>query len=275
MYVDESGDHQPPRPNDATSRYLGLCGVIVEMETDYSAIRRAFDEFRAKHLGKQDPDFPDVFHREAIIAKRGRFYVLKDPNRHAVFDRDLLEWFESSSYAVIVVAWDKLVTTALPGGGEHCYHSALMQMMERYIGFLEANDGAGDVVSEARGKNEDRDLKHWFKSFCSTGSEYFLPERISARVTSGELKLRHKECDCPCLQMADLLAAPLKWDVLISRGRVTKELTSFEKAVLAVAESKYNRSLDGRIKGYGRVLFEEKDEKSEGRENSRPSPQIV
>jgi hypothetical protein len=57
------------------------------------------------------------------------------------------------------------------------------------------------------------------------------------------------------LQLADLLAHPLKRDVLRDKGVLTETPSDFERRLLGVVTPKYNRRLgDKRVEGYGRIL---------------------
>ena len=75
-------------------------------------------------------------------------------------------------------------------------------------------------------------------------------------LTSRELKVKPKSLNIAGLQIADILAHPVKRDVLLDRGRVDSLGGAFADRIIAAAKAKYNHQrYDGRIRGFGRILL--------------------
>jgi hypothetical protein len=115
----------------------------------------------------------------------------------------------------------------------------------------------GDVTAESRGGNEDRRLKDSYSFILKHGAwGRTKAEQFQRALTSKELKLKKKGANITGLQVADLLAHPVRQAILREKGRLTLPASSFVGRLVEVVEAKYNRHLyDGRIWGYGKVLF--------------------
>ena len=84
-----------------------------------------------------------------------------------------------------------------------------------YSEWLRMVGGTGDVITESRGKREDRELKRDFQAFMTEGDG--LPDVRECRrpVSSSQIKLNLKTDNITGLQLADLLAYPSKWGILL------------------------------------------------------------
>jgi hypothetical protein len=139
----------------------------------------------------------------------------------------------------------------------HPYHLGLGFMLQRYCGFLNHTNRRGDVMAESRGGHEDRLLKDsyaWVYQrglFGRTDATFF-----QQALTSKELKVKPKSFNIAGLQLADLLANPLRKAVLIEERKVQGSLAPFATRILEAVNDKLNRHLyNGRVEGYGKVLF--------------------
>ena len=120
----------------------------------------------------------------------------------------------------------------------------------------DSSGAAGDVLVEARGKREDRTLEEEFRSVWNNGTFYLSSSQAQTTLTSKELKVKPKMLNIAGLQVADILAHPVKRDVLRERERTDSLGGAFAERLIAVATAKYNRQrYDGRIRGYGRILL--------------------
>jgi hypothetical protein len=119
-------------------------------------------------------------------------------------------------------------------------------LLERYKGFLTYHRCKGDVLAEARGGPEDAQLGGVYSYVWHHGTYYNSAESFQAVLTSRELKLRRKMAGVGGLQLADLLAHPVKMDILSSRGEIAWG-PCFGTQLAAVFQNKYNL--------YGKKLF--------------------
>ena len=74
-------------------------------------------------------------------------------------------------------------------------------------------------------------------------------------LTSREIKLKPKSSNIAGLQVADLLAYPVKQKILME-NKVISSLDDFNKEICGVINSKYNQhAYEGRISGYGWIFL--------------------
>lgn len=255
LYMDETGDHTRPKSQDLGQRYLGLTGVAFN-EGDYDTFARRLDELKRAHL-PYDPDDPPILHRKEIVQCQGPFYVLQDAKRRASFDADLLALIEDTTFVVFSLVLDKLTHGAATYRRlRHPYHFALLGLLERYCGRLAYRGRRGRVIAEARGGVEDRELQNAYDSFRSRGTKYLDAFRAQATLASRTIDIKPKRSNVAGLQLADLLAHPLKREVLRTYGRSTQPVDPFSARLCPLVEPKYNRRIDqDRIDGYGRIIL--------------------
>ena len=169
------------------------------------------------------------------------------------FDAELMDLLRDLDYIVLTAVIDKL---------EHLnryqwwhydpYHYCLAVMLERYVLWLRGRDRRGDVMAESRGGKEDLRLKEEFTRIFRDGTGNIGHDEFVARLTSSQLKVKPKPANIAGLQLADLIAHPSY--VATKARRQKKPLPSnFGGRIAEILEdSKYRRSYNGRIDGYGR-----------------------
>jgi hypothetical protein len=85
-------------------------------------------------------------------------------------------------------------------------------------------------------------------------------EFFQQALTSNAIKIKQKSANIAGLQIADLLAHPVRQYTLRRFGFVNDEPSPFLAELSKAFETKFNRHLyDGRIDGYGYVLFPKPD----------------
>jgi len=279
LYIDESGDHRYGKRTTAVSRvnlkekkieipsdeyaelgdfrkrYLSLTGCIIESGYYDKIFCPEMEKLKRKHFAYH-PDDPVIFHREDMVNKRGSFWILTDQGRKAEFDASLLAFFGKMEYFVITVVLDKKAHIEKYGrAAYHPYHYCVMAMLERYCGLLNFLNARGDVLAESRGGSEDEELKGAYQGFYSRGTRYWKKTHFQNVLTSREIKLKKKGQNIPGLQLADLLAHPLKMYSL-SRYNLIAEQNDFGSTICTQVEGKFNRNFStGIIKGYGIVFL--------------------
>jgi hypothetical protein len=111
-------------------------------------------------------------------------------------------------------------------------------------------------MAESRGGQEDRLLKDSYSRHYERGAWWVRAESLQRALTSSQLKLKPKSANIAGLQLADILAHPVKQAVLRDEGLIDAMPTPFISRLLEVIEPKFNRELyKNRIKGYGKVLY--------------------
>jgi len=281
LYIDESGDHSYgkrelqnlrikfkdrtidysmkhyPELEREEKRYLGLTGCIIETEKYRSVFYPRFEALNQKHF-PHNPDEPVILHRKDVINKRGPFWRLRDPEKEKLFNEELLSLFEEMDYTVITVVIDKKAhVERYKESAYHPYHYCLSILLERYCGFLHFYNAKRDVLGESRGGTEDRQLKDAYNRIYDSGTQFRRPEFFHRVLTSKEIKLKPKQANIAGIQLADLLAYPLKQEILAENAKIpTMPDELFGKRVCEIVKKKYNRHFyDGRVYGYGKVFL--------------------
>jgi hypothetical protein len=255
LYIDESGDHVFRQLDDPAHRYLCLLGCWFS-GADYRTFHARLEAFKQRHI-PHNPDEPVVLHREDVMNARGAFWRLRDPSRRLAFDDDLCALITHSEFRVVGVVIDKKLHRERYGeDAAHPYHLALGFMLQRYCGLLNHISREGDVLAESRGGREDRLLKDSYHRAYRSGAWIKRAPFFQRALTSEELKLKPKSANVAGLQLADILAYPVRQSILLENERIADPLSPFAMRLMDVAAAKFNRQLyDGRVVGYGKVLF--------------------
>lgn len=276
LYVDESGDHTYGKKTvaftiksagtnievpdyvelkDDRKRYLSLTGCVIEAGFYENIFSREMEQLKKSHF-PYDVDDPFAFHREDIVNKRKPFYCLKDPEKEAAFNADLLVFVRDMEYRIITVVIDKKAHIEKYGNAAyHPYHYCLTALLERYCGLLRLLGAKGDVLAESRGSKEDEQLKRAYTGLYNGGSNWRPNTHLQNVLTSKEIKLKKKIHNISGLQLADMLAHPLKLHVLTINGRITAK-EDFGAVVVNEVIDKFNKNIsNGKIDGYGRIFL--------------------
>ncbi len=254
LYIDESGDHVFKHLEEEGHRYLCLLGCWFRGR-DYRTFHQELEAFKQHHF-PHNPDEPVILHREDIINRRRAFWRLRDPDKSHAFDHDLLELIRRAEFKIVVVVIDKKELKLQYPTPAHPYHLGLGFMLQRYCGFLNHINRCGDVMAESRGGHADRLLKDSYSLVYERGAWVKRAAFFQQALTSKELKVKPKSANIAGLQLADLLANPLRKAVLVEERKVQGPLASFTERILEAVKDKFNRHLyTGRVEGYGKVLF--------------------
>jgi len=255
LYIDESGDHVYKKMSHPSHRYLCLLGCWFR-GADYRTFHIALEALKQEHL-PHNPDEPIVLHRDDLINRRGPFGVLREPPRAEAFDSDLVGLIAKTDFRVVSVVIDKKgLVESYGSAAAHPYHLAMGFMLQRYGGYLNHINRHGDVLAESRGGREDRLLKDSYQRIYERGAWQQRAPFFQEALTTRQLKLKPKRANIAGLQLADVLGHPIKQHMLIESGLIDAEPGPFAGKLLEVAEGKFNRHLyDGRVEGYGKVLF--------------------
>ncbi len=124
-------------------------------------------------------------------------------------------------------------------------------LLERYVHWLRQEGCIGDVLAEARGGKEDRELKQHYQSLHQSGTAFVAADELAANLSSRELKLKQKTDNIAGLQLAEFLIRPCYYAALARKeGRALP--TNFGGKIEAiVAGSKYYRHSVKGTEGYG------------------------
>jgi hypothetical protein len=258
LYVDESGDHTYKLLDDPGHRYLALLGVWFQQGDEYAHFADDLDKLKRDIFG-HSPDEPIVLHRSDIINRRGPFGALKKPGLQEQFDAGLLNMVSRARFTMVCVVIDKKTHLARYSRPFNPYHYCLEALLDRYCGWLNHQNALGDVMGESRGGVEDLQLKEEYRRIYTYGTiqsrKFNRPDHKRA-LASKEIKLKRKELNIPGLQLADILAHPVRQACLAEKRQVSDAGDVFGRDLYEVAKAKFNkRGLLGRIEGYGKVFL--------------------
>lgn len=254
LYIDESGNHNYSKSEGIDQKYLSLTGIIISAVDYENELQPRI--LNLKKIFTKDIDDLPILHHEDIMAKRGHFSLLKDPDIQKKFDKQLLAFINEVPYMICCIVIDKkLHLGKYQQSAEHPYHYCLKVMLEKYTHFL-AIRGRGDVCAESRGKEEDSALKKVYKDFYNFGTYFKNPTFIQSVLTSREIKIQSKQKAIPGLELADLLALTTKLDVLNTYKMIPDLADNFNKKIIVKLQGKYCKgNSSGRVKGYGKKLL--------------------
>jgi len=255
LYIDESGTHQYNKSDDIKKRYLCLLGVIISADHNRDFIVPKWENLRS--IFTEDSDFPAIFHYTDVISATNGFGKLSDEIIRDDFNKKYLEILKDGEFVLCCVVLDKKSHFETYGkSAMHPYHYCLNVLLERYVKFLSSKNGFGDVLAEARGKKEDKLLRSEFSKFYENGTDFLESETIKKRITSHKLKLKTKEARINGLELADMLATPMKFLTLRKANILPQLSNNFTKVVLETVFCKIRRNpFNGSTKGFGIKLI--------------------
>ena len=253
LYIDESGDHTYKLLEDPSHRYLALLGVWLKQHDHYLAFADALEQFKRAIFGPR-PDNPVILHRSEIINRKGPFGVLCRPDVRDRFDAGLLDVIRQVPFRMVCVVIDKQVHLERCRSPFHPYHYCLAARLDRYSGWLNYKNAVGDVMAESRGKEEDLQLKQAYQRVYESGTLMFGHDHHQKALTTRDIKLQPKSANIAGLQLADMLAYPVKQTLLIEKGKIADPGDNFGKQLYETAKGKFNiKAWTGQVEGYGKV----------------------
>ena len=252
MYVDEVGNSDLGASDDPNHRYLSLTGVIFELDYVRATVFPMLEALKERYFASH-PDDPVILHRKELVSRRPPFVALRERVTEQAFNHDILHLLTDLDYTVITAVIDKLAhQNRYQTWRFDPYHYCHTVLVERYVSWLQACNGHGDVMAESRGGKEDRRLKDSFERLYAEGSDYVKPELFQSRLTSRQLKVKAKSNNIAGLQIADLIAHPSYRATLARRARQSLP-DNFGGQVAEILErDKYYRDSRGRFEGWGR-----------------------
>ncbi len=254
MYVDESGDHSYNMLYQDSNRYLSLLGVWFN-DKDYLIFSERLETIKNNIFGKK-PDSPIILHREDIIHRKGPFVILKDQQKNSLFEESLLALIKESSFMLCCVIIDKKRHKENYKTPAHPYHYCMGVLMERYCGWLSYNGKRGDIMSESRGKSEDMQLKKVYENIYFNGTNQRQSDLFKKVLTTKDIKIKPKHSNIAGLQLADILANPVKKKCLSEGKYCEHEKSNFSYRICDAVKNKFNKNeKTGQVWGYGKKIL--------------------
>ncbi len=233
VYVDESGDHGPVS-SEFPVFVLAFC--IFDKKEYANTVTSYMHRLKFKHFGHDTV----VMHERDIRMSSGPFSFLMNKARRETFMADLSTLIERAPFHLVAAVIDKAKLRANYANPPNPYHLAMKFGLERIQNHRnDLNDtGRLHVVFECRGEKEDKDLELEFRRVCDANA-------TGTKLDFEPLFASKKANHCG-LQLADLVARP------IGRYRMNPGQPNRAYSVL---ESKFRRSANGKIEGWGLKCF--------------------
>ena len=256
LYLDESGDHTYNLLDNPAHRYLALLGVWFRQPDHYTAFADDLEQFKRDIFGPR-PDRPVVLHRSDIINRKGPFGLLREAGVQERFDAGLLEVIGRAAFKMVCVVIDKQNhLSRYEAHAFHPYHYCLAAMLDRYSGWLNYKHYVGDAMADSRGKEEDLQLKQAYRRVYEAGTLMFGHEHHQRALTSHDIKIQPKVANIAGLQLADVLAHPVKQTCLVERHLIPDSGDVFGNRICEVVRQKFNfNERRGQMEGYGMVFL--------------------
>lgn len=253
MFIDEVGHAGSGQFLHENDRFLSLTRLIFEQQEIPNNLIPVIESIKDRYFGRNQNGAPVILHRKEIVQRKPPFDALTNQIVAVGFDRDLLHIISNLEFRAVTVVLDKKeYVERYTTWRHHPYNYCVEILAERLVLFLEERDATGDLMAEARGKNDDNYLRHAVGHVLRNGNAYVERKRFVSRILPNEPKIHKKNDNIAGLQLADLIAHP---SFLATKYRKQRKSLpdNFGGRIAEILEaSKYRRAPDGRVDGFGR-----------------------
>lgn len=250
FYIDESGDHTYKHLNNPDTQYLGLTGILID-RIYYQTHAQPELEALKQRIFKYDPDNPPILVRSLIKHRKQWFYVLQDKDLNNKWETELLTYMSDLTshakvYTVVIDKKQHLKNYPLHTFDPYAY--SLHVLLNRVRGLLVKQGEQADVMAEARGGVEDKQLAQAYRDLRKEGSHYGDGEYYCKAYPEDELIIRRKDTNVAGLQIADVMAY----------GQKVRTLLNYKKPFprsLGKFDIKLNKIVEKMVNQYGSYLL--------------------
>lgn len=209
VYLDETGDHGMAAINTSFPVF-GVAFLVCDIADYCSAIVPEFYRLKLDFWGHEGV----ILHSRDIRRQQGDFSFLVDPGKRSAFYARVNQIMGTMPYQVIMAIIHKERHQQAYGRwAENPYDLALMFALERLLPLLEGvGQSAVQVIAEARGTNEDNELRLSFLNIINNGTSFIRPDRF--KKIQFNLTFLVKARNIIGTQMADLVAYPVARHVI-------------------------------------------------------------
>ncbi len=251
LYIDESGDHTYKHLNNLDTRYLGLTGILINKKFYDDNVQPGLEALK-QNIFHYDPDNPPILVRSYIKHRKFWFYVLQDEELNKKWEEELISFINGlkGHAKVFTVVIDKEQHLKdYPRQTFDPYTYSLAVLLNRVRGYLVINGECADIVAEARGKVEDKQIKEAYVDLITKGSLYGnTGEYYRQAYPEKSLVVSRKITNVAGLQLADIIAYGQKVQTVIEHGKpFSKPMGDFT--------IKLNKAVDKLVNNYGRYLL--------------------
>lgn len=208
-FFDECGDHSLAKIDPDFPLFV-LAVVVVERAVYRDVILPAFNGFKLRYFHHEGINL----HSRDIRLAEGPFNILLNPHVRLRFLSELSAIMEAVPFTLLVSAIHKQRHLEQDrDGAANPYDLGLAFALERLAHFLErAGERTLPLIAEARGRNEDNDLRQVFFRVLANGTAGCSAERFKA--LDCDLHFQPKRNNLIGTQLADLCAYPCARHIL-------------------------------------------------------------
>jgi len=181
-----------------------LSAVVVRREDYVETVLPSIADFKLRYWDHEGVNL----HSRDIRKAEGAFAFLTSSEKRKGFLRKLSDLMEALPFHLFVVGIRKADHLKRYGpSADNPYELALKFVMERIVFFLESKKATLlPIIAEARGKNEDNELRAAFYQLTTQGTRYVDEGRF--RSIRFPLLFHYKRRNIVGIQLADLCAHP-------------------------------------------------------------------
>ncbi len=240
-FLDESGDHSLENI-DSTFPVFVLSLVLVKRERYINAIIPELNQLKLKYWDHEGINF----HSRDIRKKQGAFSELVGRGTFSPFLEDLSNLMTTMEYELFSIIIHKEKLTKKYKQADNPYELSLKFLMERVVYCVnKRNVTALPIIAEARGKNEDNQLKAVFFDLISRGTEDIPKEKV--QQCQFTIQFEKKITNIGGIQLADLCAYPC--------GRYAIDPEKNNPAFDIVQQHIYNKEQNTSFSAWGMKIF--------------------
>ncbi|QDU79200.1 hypothetical protein Pla110_09050 [Polystyrenella longa] len=201
-FLDESGDHSLDN-TDPDFPIFVLSLVLISRKDYEKNVITAVNRLKLRFWDHEGINF----HSRDIRKRQGAFSELIARNNYRDFVSELSQCMEDMPYTLFVSVIRKDMLSQKYKYAENPYDLSLKFLLERVLDFVKAK-GIKElpIIAEARGKNEDNQLKAEFFDLLGRGTGFVKKEEF--QKCNFQLEFQKKSNNLAGIQVADLCAYP-------------------------------------------------------------------
>ena len=211
IFMDEAGDHSLAKIDPDFPVFV-LVMIACDATCYDEKIVPYVNDFKLSWFGTTDI----ILHSRDIRKGIAPFAFIHDKKKSQLFYEDINQLITSCNYKIIAIAIRKDLHKQRYGlYAQNPYGLSLELALERVCSLDGIHDGV-QIVGEARGKKEDRDLLAAFQFICENGTRYVSAQKLQ-QLFFKTPEFKAKRENIIGTQLADLIAYPIARHVLNPR----------------------------------------------------------
>jgi hypothetical protein len=185
-----------------------------------------------------------IFHSVDIRKQKDKFSILRDKPKRDQFTSDMNNLIQNLDFKIIASGIHKVDHMKQYTYPVSPYSLTLEFIMERLYFYFRGTSESCNLIAEARGEKENKDLHAVFERLMTQGNRNITPDEFQRHIR--DLKFYPKGVNENGNQIADLVAYPIA-------RKIFSRISNYEPYNI-IKQKFYSRS-DGNFWGYGLKAF--------------------